>query len=304
MPRTFTFTPTASWNWVKIPQYVEEATYDTLVTSPVYKAVGNVTDINPTRDVDVDENRFLGSRDLKSQIQLGMKYAIEFSYKPADILLMKYGTEYPAATGTNAKSLQFVWSTLVNGVEKYTQVTGAVCDKVSFSISRKGGVSVTQGWLARNMTNYLATNVGVTTPTYASAPSVVPWSGITTTTTPITINGAPWPVSELKFDVNQNPVTIDPIGVQSFDFAAPGNREITLSFTTWSYDGTLIDDLTAFTAREVTATLAVVAGVTYTASFHNVKFNSYKSSTSAGANEFKMESFDAKAESMELTSST
>lgn len=305
MPRTFSFTASGPWDFVKVPQYVEETSYELPPAAPTYIAPGNIMSINPSRDVDVDENRYLGSRDLKSQIQLGMKYAIEFEYKPANITLMKYGTEYPAAAGTNAKSLSFVWSQLINGVQKYTEVRGAVCDKVSFSISRKGGVSCTQGWIAKSMSNYLTAPASpVTTPTYASNPVTTPWSGITTTTQPVTINGSPWPASEFKFDVSQNPVTIDPIGIQSFDYAAAGNRDITVGFTTWSYDGTLIDDLTAFTAREVVLTLAVVAGVTYTASFHNVKFNSYKVSDAAGANEFRMESFDAKAESMELTSST
>lgn len=304
MPRTFSFTPAAPWSFLKIPQYIEETAYDVVPSTAAFTAVGNVSTINPTRDVDVDENRWLGSRDLQSQIQLGMKYAIEFEYKPFDIYPMTYGTEYPAGTKTNAKSLSFVWSQLINGVEKYTLVTGAVCDKVSFTISRKSGVSVTQGWIAKSMSNYLTSPTGVTTPTYASNPPSTPWSGITTSNQPVTINGSPYPASEFKFDVNQNPVTVDPIGIQSFDFAAPGNRDITLSFTTWSQDGTLIDDLTNFTAREVTLTLAVVSGVTYTASFHNVKFNSYKVSDSAGANEFRMESFDAKAQSLELTKST
>jgi hypothetical protein len=305
MPQTFVFTPTAGWQFVKVPQYVEETAFEVPPSSPTYIAPGNVMTINPTRDVDVDENRYLGSRDLKSQIQLGMKYAIEFEYKPSDITLMKYGTEYPASTGTNAKSLSFVWSRLLNGAEKFIEVRGAVCDKISFSISRKGGVSCTQSWMAKSISNYLTAPASpVTTPTYASTPVTTPWSGITTSTTPVTINAVSYPASEFKFDVSQNPVTIDPIGTPSFDFAGPGNRDVTLSFTTWSKDGTLIDDLTNFTARSVSLTLAVVAGVTYTATFGNVKFNSYKTSDSAGANEFKMETFDAKAETITLTSST
>lgn len=304
MPRTFSFTPTAPWDFIKVPQYYEEVTYDTVVTNPTFTAVGNNTTISPGRDNDVDDNRWLGSRDLQSQVQLGINYTIELEYKPFDIYPMTYGTEYPSGTKTNAKSLAFVWSQKINGTEKYTLATGCVCEKISFTCSRKSGVSVTQSWIPKSLSNYLSSPTGITTPTYASAPSVTPWSGISTSNQPITINGSPWPMSEFKFDVNQNPVRVEPIGVQSFDFAAPGNRDIDISFTTWSYDGTLIDDLTNFTAREVTFTLAVVAGTTYTASFHNVKFRSYKVSDSAGANEFRMESFDAKAQSMELTKST
>lgn len=299
------FTPTAAFNYVKIPQYVEETSFNTPPASATFKAVGNVVTVNPTRSADVDRNRWLGSRDIASQVQLGMNFAVDFDFKPIDISFLKYGSEYPAGTGTSAKTLTFMWSQLINGVEKYTQVTGAVADKLSFTISRKNGVSVTQSFMAKDVSNYLSAPAApITTFTPATNPPADPWTGISTSTTPLSINGTNYPVSELKFDVSQNPLTLSPIGVKSYDFAAPGNRDITLSFTTWSWDGTQIDNLTGFVAREITMILAVVAGVTYTANFHNVKFSDYKTSDKAGDNNFKEESFDATAGSMELTSST
>jgi hypothetical protein len=302
---TITFTPTAAFNFVKIPQYVEEVSFNTPPASPTFKAVGNVTGIGPTVDNDVDMSRWLGSRDIQSQVQLGTNYGLSFDFKPTDIVFLKYGSEYPAGTGTNAKTLTFIWSELINGVEKYLMATGCICSKLSFAGSRKSGISVTQSFMPKVITNYLSAPAApITTPTYATNPSVDPWSGITTVPQPLTINGAPYSISEFKFDVNQNPITLESMGVKSFDFAAAGNRDITLSFTTWSYDGTQIDNLTNFVAREVVLTLAVVAGVTYTASFHNVRFKSYKTNDSAGDNAFKTEAYDATANSMELTSST
>lgn len=302
---TFGFTPVGPWSVIKIPQYVEEASIGVPPPSPVFKAAGNLATIAVSRTDQVLDSRWVGNRDLQSNILLGLEHGIDLTYIPADLTLLKYGTEYPAGTGTSASSLAIIESISLNGVEKYVEFLGCLCDKISVKISRAAGISVSQTFFPKAVVDYAASlQAPITTPTYASTPSVDPWTGITSGPDPLTWNGTPYPIKEFNFDVAQNVIKVETNGTASFEYAAPGNRDINFSFGTWAKDGTILGDMTSLTPRTLIYTIAVVAGTTYLATFNNATIRDYKFSQSAGTNDFVMEQWTGKARTLSLTSHT
>jgi hypothetical protein len=302
---TFGFKPIGPWSVVKIPQYVEEASIGVPPASPVFKAVGNLTTLAVSRTAQALDSRWVGSRDLQNEILLGVEHGIDLTYIPADVTFMKYGTELPVGTGTSATSLAIIESVYLDGVEKYIEFLGCLCDKISVKISRAAGISVTQSFFPKIAVDYAASlQAPITTPTYATVPSVEPWTGISSGADPLTWNSVSYPIKEFNFDVNQNVIKLETNGTTSFEYAAPGNRDISFSFSTWNKDGVLLGDMTALTDRTMVYTMAVVAGTTYLATFNNATIRDYKWTQAAGTNDFVMEAWTGKARGVTLTSHT
>lgn len=302
---TFGFIPIGPWSIVKPPQYVEETTIGVPPAAPTFKMAGNLQTLAVSRTDQVLDTRFVGSRDIGSSVQLGLEHGIDLSYIPSDLTLMKYGTEYPSGTGTSASSLTIVESVLLNGVEKYIEFLGCVCDKISVKISRAAGISVTQTFFAKNAVDYAsALAAPITTPTFGTPSTADPWTGITSGPDPLSWNAVTYPIREFNFDVAQNAIKLETNGTPSFEYAAPGNRDITFSFGTWNKDGVLLGDMSALTNRTLTYTMAVVAGTTYLATFTNATIRDYKWSQASGTNDFVMEQWTGRARSMSLSSHT
>ena len=64
------YRPTGAWEYVKQPQYVEETTFGTLpLANTTFTSCGLITDIDKTFNVENDQYRILGSRDIYSQVK-------------------------------------------------------------------------------------------------------------------------------------------------------------------------------------------------------------------------------------------
>jgi len=302
---TFGFIPIGPWSVVKPPQYVEETTIGVPPASPVFKMAGNLSTLAVSRTDQVLDTRYVGSRDVQSEVQLGIEHGIDLSYIPSDITLMKYGTEYPVGVGTSAASLCFVESVLLNGVEKYVEFLGCLCDKISVKISRAAGFSVTQSFFPKTAVDYAASlQAPITTPTFGTPSAADPWTGITSGQDPLSWNGVTYPIKDFNFDVSQNVIKVETNGTASFEYAAPGNRDVTFSFGTWTKDGTLLGDMSGLIDRTMIYTMAVVAGTYYIATFNNASIRDYKWSQASGTNDFVMEQWTGRARGVTLSSHT
>lgn len=243
------FIPTAPWLFLKPPQYVEETTFGTPPSNPVFKLMGSITGISPNIGITKEVVRSVGRRDPTTQTKMMEVFSGAFKYRPFDVDFAKYGINLPnesAPTGTNAASVTIAWSQYINGTENYFILNGVKTDKISLEIAKDSGVVIGQDlkWYKSQMYKTSLVGTGITSPTWInSIPNTQPWSSLTGGANPFTIEGTVWPVDRLKIDVNQNLYAISPNGSSSVEFLGAGIREISVDFDTWNYNAVLFNYL-------------------------------------------------------------
>jgi len=311
------YQPTGAYKFTRIPQFVEEATYATTPTSPVFTSCGAITDLALSIDIQSIKNRQLGSRDIYQEVKSGQLYNIVLKYQPFNSLFMKYGTEYFSSTGATGvgniyRSLSILWSQTVNATEYFYLVKGARTEKIEISVTETK-VEVTQTMVASVLNTPATTFVGAGgagTPSYCAPNSttVPPWSGLTGGSHPLTINGKSYDTITFKAGVTHNLDKIKPLGESVIKYLEPTNRDITVDFdiiyTDVSADGTggpfdTISDAIALTARTASYQLNSVGPVTL--NFTNLYLDKFNTPDSPTANKIKTITFSGVAQQVAVS---
>ena len=219
-------------------QYVEETTYGTVPTTPTFISAGKIKRLSFNIDAAVERYRSLGLRTVCSFLQTGQMYSFEIEYSPFDIDLLARGINNPNGTGTIEKSLSFLYSKLINGTEYYYILKGAKTDQITIEITKEA-VNVTQSFLCREVTTP-TTSHGLTTPTFASAPTGVPWTGKDGGDDPLTYDGSSYDTPRFNLEVAWNLDPGQPNGQTLIKFLDPTNKDVNCDFDVWLKDTTFI----------------------------------------------------------------
>lgn len=293
------YVPTGAYFFVKRPQYVEESTYGTTPTSPVFTSCGSIQDFTLAADMQSIKYRQLGSRDLYSTIRTGQMFTLTLKYQPFNTNFMKYGTEYwnAGATGNIAKSLSIIWSQNLNGTENFVLAQGCRSESIDIDIT-ENSVMVSQVIIAQNVSSPATTFVGAGgtgTPTYAGADVGTPWVGLSGGQLPLTINALNYDVERFRIAINQNLDKIKPNGETQIKFLEATNRDITIDLDMILKDNVTMADTKTVTAR--TASYMMNSGTTSSVSLTNLWLDKYNIGFSPTANKAQRVTFTGFAQS-------
>ncbi len=241
---------------VKRLQYIEEATYGTTPSaSPVFISAGKIKRFLWNIDAQVQRYRTAGLRTVSDFLQTGQLYSFEIEYSPFETDLMAYGFNNPNGAGTIEKSLSFAYSFLLNGVENFIFIKGVKTDSISVEVTKEM-VSVTQSFLCKEVSTPVSTaNGGLTTPTWASAPTGIPWVGKNGGTDPFLYNAVATDTPRFSCDVAWNLDPGMPNGQELIKFLDPTNKDCNVDFDVWLKDTSFIADLKTNAERDATYTL-------------------------------------------------
>ena len=229
---------------VKRLQYIEEATYGTTPSaSPVFISAGKIKRFNFNIDAQIQRYRTAGYRKVSDFLKTGQMTSFEIEYQPLDTVLMAYGFNDPNGAGTIEKSLSFLFSKKVDGVENFYFIKGAKTDQITIEITKEA-VNVTQSFLAREATTPVITaNGGLTTPSFAANPTGKPWTGLTGGADPFTYNAVAWDTPRFNAECAWNLDPGQPNGQELIKFLDPTNKDVNIDFDVWQKDTTFIADL-------------------------------------------------------------
>lgn len=295
------YVPTGAWEYVKQPQFIEETTYGELpLASPTFTSCGLITEATREFTIENEQYRVLGNRDVHTQIKLGEQHTFSLKYRMTDIVLANYGITLPGGTGTNAKSLSILVSKKINDVENYRIFTGVKTASITLEITRAGGINVTQNFKAKNISEWSATPPSFTgTVTYANLPTDDPWTGISSGSDPLDIEGANYDTPRFSMTVDQGLQELKPNGELSLKYLYATNRTITLDMDVWISNTVLNAAQGAYTAQDVVYTLKSGTPTT-TLTFASVKFDTSSEGDTAGGAEFTMAKFSGTATTVTL----
>lgn len=222
-------------------QYIEEATYGvTPSASPVFVSAGKIKRFSFNIDAQITRYRTAGLRKVSDFLNTGEMTSFEIEYQPFNTTLMKYGINDPAGTGTIEKSLSFLYSKLLNGVEHYFLIKGAKTDQITVEVTKEA-VTVTQSFLAKEAITPITTaNAGLTTPTFAAVPTGIPWVGRSGGANAFVYDGTAWYTPRLSCEVAWNLDPGQPIGDTYIRFLDPTNKDCNVDFDVWQKDTTFI----------------------------------------------------------------
>ena len=222
-------------------QYIEEATYGvTPSAAPTFISAGKIKRFSFNIDAQIERYRTAGLRKVSDFLNTGEMTSFEIEYQPIDTDLMAYGINDPNGTGTIEKSLSFLYSKLLNGVEHYYIIKGCKTDQIQIEVTKEA-VNVTQSFLAREAITPITTaNAGFTTPTFASVPTGKPWVGRDGGANALVYDGTPWYTPRLSCEIAWNLDPGQPIGDTYIRFLDPTNKDCNLDFDVWQKDTTFI----------------------------------------------------------------
>lgn len=293
--------PTGAWEYVKQPQFVEEAVYGTLpLANTTFTSCGLITEVTREFTIENEQYRILGSRDIHTQIKLGEQHTFSFKYRPQNMTLAKYGTDLPSGTGTNAKSISILVSKLIDNVEKYKVFTGVKTASITIEITRASGVNVTQNFKCKNITEWGSTPAFTGTTTYATLSADDPWTGISSGVDPLTIDAVAYDTPRFSVTVDQGLQELKPNGQLTLKYLYATNRTITVDFDTWVKDTVLNAAQAAYTAQAAEYMLNNSTQDTKLV-FTSLKFDSASEGDTAGGAEFTMAKFSGTAKTMTIT---
>lgn len=241
----------------------------------------------------------MGNRDIYSQVKLGEQYSFTLKYRPEATTLMKYGTELPASTGTNEKSISILVSKKVDNVEKYRIYKGVKTSSITVEITRTGGINVTQNMKCKTITDWGTAPSFTGTVTYAAAPTADPVTGISSGSNPLTIDGANYDTPRFSFTVDQGLQELKPNGELTLKYLFATNRTVTVDFDTFIKDIVLQTAQASYTAQSATYVLATSPSIT--ATFTSVKFDTGTESDTAGSTDFSMSKFSGSAKTIAIS---
>jgi hypothetical protein len=290
------YAPTGSWNIVKILQYIEEVNFGvTPSASPVFVAAGMNVEVRENTDITAEKYRALGSMDIYKMLKTGELYSFELRYQPISSALLKYGSELPAGAGTIEKSLSFLYSQKLNAVENYIFYKGSRTDKLEIEIT-EAAVAVAHTFLCKEITTPNSAH-GLTTPTFASLPTAAPWTGASSGSNPLTINGLNYDTPRFKVTINWNLDVVKPNGEIQAKFIEPTNRDIAVDFDAVFKDTVLLADAKTLTARA--ASYVLNTGVTL--NLTDLYLEAYYVTNAARANRIKYASYKGTAKSCSIS---
>src|SRR5437899_12550646 len=122
--------PVGGWGVVKLPQYVEEATYGTLPTNPAMQWIAPIASADLKADMQSVMIPQLGIEDLKYIIKGAEQYTFDIEYPMQNSTFAKYGVNSQGGgAGSIDKSLSLLFSGkpggIVSGTANYVQVIGS-----------------------------------------------------------------------------------------------------------------------------------------------------------------------------------
>jgi hypothetical protein len=304
------YIPTGAADIVKQPQFTEETVDGTLPVTVTggthFVSCGFVESLGEDIAENNNQVRPLGSYDVQKKIQLNEEISGEIVFQPSDFKLMKRGILTPispsttpadptmvAPNGTNGVSISILFTALINGTEKWKVYKGVRFDGCSGTIERESGFKVTMPFHAKDVTDWTVTPTFTPAATYAAAPSLTPWSGITSGADPLDINGVKYDTTSFKFDVNWTIARPSFNGLTTYKLSKPIKREIKVSFNTVTIGGSLVGDLRAFTPRDVTYT--IVGPSTNKIAFNQVAYDTYSKPIAGDSDDVWMEEYEGQA---------
>ena len=292
------YQPSGHWTQNRKLQFCEESQYGiTPTASPVFTSAGEIESVSETTEIALKKYRSLGSEDVYRHLSSGQLYSFEISYQPISSALIKYGTQLQGGgTGTIDKSLSFLYSEDVDGVENYVFYKGARCDQVSVEITNEA-VRVSQNFICKEITTPAASH-GLTTPTFAPANSAAPWTGADGGTSPFTHNSNSYDLDKFRFAVGRGLDAIRPNGESLVKMLVPTIRTITGEFDVVRKDAALIADCKSLAAR---AASYVLKSAVSTATFTDMVLVGAATSRQATATEALRDSFKFEARSFSVS---
>jgi len=296
------YVTTGAWNYIKIPQFVEETTFGTCPSAPTFTSCGAITDNAYTAESGVITNRQLGSRDIYQDIKTAEIHQLVFKYQPYNTQFMRYGTELFNLTATDniSRSLSILWSQLINGVENYFLAQGCRTDKLEINVTEPK-VEVTQTILAQKV-NTPATSFalagGTGTPVYCAPNVGAPWSGLNGGSAPLTINALSYDTISFKVTVNNNIDKVKPLGETFYKFLDPTNRDVIVDFDIVYKDTVSFGDMKTLTARS--ASMSINSGTTTSVGLTNLYLEKYASPDTPTANKIKTATYAGRAQQIAM----
>jgi hypothetical protein len=291
---------TTSLRVVKPLQYVVETTRGVTPTAPTFLNAGPIQEFTPNIETNSVNYRMLGSPDLYKVLKTGERFSFDITYNPVDKKLLAKGINLDSqdVTDNRDQSLTFLLSQQMNNAgvlaEHYIIARGCSCDSTSIEISLEA-VNVSQTWIANDIP-IPTTAHGLTTPTFASAISTSPWTGITAGSNSLTHNSNSYVLRGFSVNVAHNTDQFQPIGETNVFATIPTIRDISGSFDVVHEDNALSTDCENVTARAATVNLSTDTKLTFT----DMYLTSYNETISATATEAKTISYNFVAKSVKV----
>jgi hypothetical protein len=292
------FPVTTSLKVQKPLQYVVETTRGVTPASPTFINAGPIQEFTPNIETNSVNYRMLGSEDLYKVLKTGERFSFDITFNPIDKNLLSKGVNLTTdATHNREQSLTFLMSQLMypgtgsSLSEHYIIAKGCSCDSTSIDISLEA-VNISQTWIANDIPIPTTTH-GLTTPTFASAITAAPWTGITAGSNSLTFGGDDYILRGFSCTVSHNTDQFQPIGEANVFATIPTIRDISGSFDVLHSGTDLQADTEAVVPRAATVKLSTDTKITFT----DMYLTSYNETISATATEAKTVSYNFVAKS-------
>lgn len=300
------YVPTGIWNVQKVLQIVEESdsAYGAKVTaSPSYNAAGLKVFVQENSEALMAKFWTEGRRDMYRAVKYGEIHGFNVRTGLIDTRLLRYGSELPNGSGTIAKSLNFLYSQLLdngsNALAEYFQFyLGARCDQTDLQI-KEGVIELNQQWVCQNIPAIAAAS-GLTTPTHATTPTGDPWTSATSGLLPLDIDSTKYDTPDFKCSWKFKLESIRPNGNVQIKMLWPTTREIAGSFKTW-WKGTTLRDAAVAMTNYNTLTYTLNATGPKTVALSNLRIHKRVKGEQTSDNKHTQEDFDFTAESSAVT---
>ncbi len=296
------FPVTTSLKVIKPLQYVEEVTRGVTPTSPTFVNAGPIQEFTPNTETNSVNYRMLGSPDLYKVLKTGERFSFDISFNPIDLNLVEYGVNL-SGTRNRDKTVTFLLSqsmypgTGTSLTEHYIIAKGCSCDSTSIDISLEA-VNVSQTWIANDIPIPTATH-GITTPTFASAITGSPWTGLSAGSASLTHNSNTYVLRGFSCTIGHNSDQFQPIGESNVFATIPTIRDISGSFDVLHSGTALQADAEAVTPRTATVKLNDAGGGQFDKlTFTDMYLTGYNETISATATEAKTVSYNFVAKSV------
>lgn len=289
---------------VKPLQYVTEG--DSVATpsnfgvtptaSPSFTAAGLNTEITLSPDITHEDVNILGSEDLVDAVKTGELYTFTTRFNPTDVNLFTYGLVAAGGTSTLDESLSFIFSEKLDGTENYTFMKGCRPTSTTLSLER-GTWGIDMTWVCKEITTP-ATSHGLTTPTFASAPTASPVTHTDAGSDPFTWNSTAFPERRFSTTVTRDMATLSVNGENQITYTKPTMRSIEFSVDVFVKNTTLLADFKSKTNRASTYKFSSSPSKTLT--YSNCIITSWASAKSATTTDAFIESITARAEGLTI----
>ena len=214
----------------------------------IYVHCGYDSDITETATVEHEDAPLFTSYDLVCSSLMGLTYNWGLTFKAFDDVLLKWMCNLPAGVGTMAQTKTFLYSQLINGVEKFKLFKGCLPTSITCRVT-KPSIQCTVAGRASTITDFQTTHT-LTSPNLAAltaALSGCAWAAKDCGTNPLQIASVAMPAMEFTFTVTWTLATLEPLGLTTYQEIGPTARRITLEFLTYRKGDPFLADLNSYT---------------------------------------------------------